>query len=453
VLRRLAISTIVAIVFVTGLGFLPTGGGNAPAPRFMLGARATDVPPGTPAATPTALSDQQSAPAAKKKQRRANRAQETPAAATAAPTSGPSPTEGASPTPDGRSINCSDFKTQEEAQAVFDRDKSDPYNLDPSGDGLACSLLPRAKDLNDPETLDAPVDQYGRPLVSNAMPAVPDAAPADPTAAPVASGSADSGGNAKRRNTARNAPAAPTQDPTSPNGGLRCADFATQADAQAALDQNPSDPYDLDPNHNGVACEELLPNGQEQAVSDQQPAKADKQAANSKQSGNQSSNQSGSQSAKQSAKRQRAAPTPTPQPVSDATPNKPNNANKQKKARQQQPAADSTAVPSDAALPAAATAAAALSDLAATPQAVAAGGLKSVKQDYDCIDFQYQEDAQAVLDQDPSDPYNLDPNKDGVACSSLPYRGSAATAITSVPKTGAGPATGVLLRPGASSGP
>src|SRR5581483_755745 len=99
----------------------------SPAREFMLGARATDVPPGTPAASPTALSDQQAEPGGKKKQRRANRAQETPTAAPVAATAAP-PTEGPSPTPDGRSINCSDFKTQEEAQAVYNRDKSDPYN-------------------------------------------------------------------------------------------------------------------------------------------------------------------------------------------------------------------------------------------------------------------------------------------------------------------------------------
>jgi hypothetical protein len=53
---------------------------------------------------------------------------------------------------------------------------------------------------------------------------------------------------------------------------------------------------------------------------------------------------------------------------------------------------------------------------------------------YDCSDFQYQEDAQAVYDADPSDPYGLDgppgPNNDttgtpGLACEHLPSRGSA----------------------------
>lgn len=42
--------------------------------------------------------------------------------------------------------------------------------------------------------------------------------------------------------------------------------------------------------------------------------------------------------------------------------------------------------------------------------------------DIDCVDFDYQEDAQALYDQVPGDPYNLDPSGDGFACSSLPSR-------------------------------
>ena len=49
---------------------------------------------------------------------------------------------------------------------------------------------------------------------------------------------------------------------------------------------------------------------------------------------------------------------------------------------------------------------------------------------YDCEDFTYQEDAQAVYDQDPSDPYGLDgpigdsfTGEPGVACEELPSSG------------------------------
>jgi hypothetical protein len=51
---------------------------------------------------------------------------------------------------------------------------------------------------------------------------------------------------------------------------------------------------------------------------------------------------------------------------------------------------------------------------------------------YDCSDFVYQEDAQAVYDLLPGDPYGLDgapgaeySGDEGVACESLPHRGDA----------------------------
>lgn len=52
-----------------------------------------------------------------------------------------------------------------------------------------------------------------------------------------------------------------------------------------------------------------------------------------------------------------------------------------------------------------------------------AGGLPDTGRDLDCADFTYQEEAQAVLDADPSDPHRLDGNHDGEACERLPRRG------------------------------
>ncbi|HVL56560.1 MAG TPA: hypothetical protein VM491_08640, partial [Burkholderiaceae bacterium] len=43
-------------------------------------------------------------------------------------------------------LDCEDFETQEEAQAVLDEDPEDPHNLDPNRDGIACALLPSAAD-------------------------------------------------------------------------------------------------------------------------------------------------------------------------------------------------------------------------------------------------------------------------------------------------------------------
>lgn len=41
-----------------------------------------------------------------------------------------------------RDLNCSDFSTQQEAQAAYDKDKSDPNHLDRDKDGIACESLP-----------------------------------------------------------------------------------------------------------------------------------------------------------------------------------------------------------------------------------------------------------------------------------------------------------------------
>ena len=51
-------------------------------------------------------------------------------------------------------------------------------------------------------------------------------------------------------------PASP--DPASPEpGDLNCADFASQEEAQATLDADPSDPNGLDADGDGIACEDL----------------------------------------------------------------------------------------------------------------------------------------------------------------------------------------------------
>jgi micrococcal nuclease len=42
-----------------------------------------------------------------------------------------------------RDLDCKDFKTQREAQAVLNADPSDPHRLDRDRDGIACESLPR----------------------------------------------------------------------------------------------------------------------------------------------------------------------------------------------------------------------------------------------------------------------------------------------------------------------
>lgn len=203
--------------------------------------------------------------------------------------------------------DCIDFATQEQAQAVYDADPSDPFNLDPNKDGIACSALPSQADLGGA-----------------------DAAPQD--------GTGDVGNNQRNRRNQNDNGAGDQQ-------AVSC-ETMSQEDAQAMLDDDPTDPNGLDPDGDGIACE----SGELAAPGD---------------GGNDRQNRRN---------RNRAANATT---------------------------AQVTAPPAD----------------------------------LDCINFTYQEEAQLVLDDDPVDPYNLDPNGDGFACTSLPTR---FVQVSAVPSTGTG---------------
>jgi hypothetical protein len=214
-------------------------------------------------------------------------------------------------------LDCEDFGTQEEAQAVLDDDPSDPNNLDPNGDAIACALLPAEED--------------------------GDTAPEADVEAAQAAQDEEQPRTERRRNRDRQA----AQEEPAPR---TCADFETAEDAQAAFDEDPGGLAALDEDGNGIACEELL----------------------------------------------------VAEPAEDDTTERRQN----RRNRDEEPA--DTAVDEPAALPA---------------------------EDLDCVDFDFQEEAQEIYNQDPSDPFNLDPNGDGFACSSLPSRDPL---ISQVPRTGAG---------------
>ncbi len=199
-------------------------------------------------------------------------------------------------------FDCIDFETQEEAQAILDKDPSDPSDLDPGGDGTACSLLPSAADLAEEDSRDR-----------------------------VAASAADNGTVRQRRRDRAN-----TDADTAVSA---CADY-TQEEAQQLLDDDPRDPDNLDPDGDGIACEDEELSGS--------PATA-------------------------------AEPATRDRPRST-----------------------------------------------------------TAFEDLDCEDFSFQEEAQLVLDDLLADPYNLDPNDDGFACSSLPSS-TGTPRINAVPKTGVGP--------------
>ncbi|EME59996.1 excalibur calcium-binding domain-containing protein [Amycolatopsis decaplanina] len=103
-------------------------------------------------------------------------------------------------------LDCRDFRYQEDAQAVLDKDRSDPHRLDDDNDGIACETLPKR----------------GTPPAKTIAPTLP----------PIT--------------TETRAPQFADKD---------CADFPSQAAAQAELKKNPRDPHKLDGDHDGYACE------------------------------------------------------------------------------------------------------------------------------------------------------------------------------------------------------
>jgi hypothetical protein len=130
-------------------------------------------------------------------------------------------------------LDCDDFTYQEEAQAVLDADRSDPHRLDGGQDGppdgVACESLPRR---GTPATTVTPIAEPESESTPETPTTTPPAAPTT-TAAPTTA-------------------AAPADDDVDRD----CADFATQADAQAALTSRAGDPERLDADDDGIACEQ-----------------------------------------------------------------------------------------------------------------------------------------------------------------------------------------------------
>jgi hypothetical protein len=91
-------------------------------------------------------------------------------------------------------LDCADFDSQTEAQVELERDRSDPHGLDADNDGRAC------------ETFDY----------------------------------SDGGGGGGDGGT-----------------DLDCADFPSQAAAQAEFRRDPSDPHGLDADNDRIACEDF----------------------------------------------------------------------------------------------------------------------------------------------------------------------------------------------------
>jgi hypothetical protein len=177
-----------------------------------------------------------------------------------------------------KDLNCRDFTYQEQAQDVLDADRSDPSHLDDAGDGIACESLPRRSS--------------GGPTTATTTKTTPTATTTtSATAAPVGystattttstteettssttsttttttSGSDSGSGSGSNSDSDSDSDADDDSSSSDTSGDDRdCADFVSQADAQAALDADLSDPDHLDADVDGIACEDHFGNAGQQ---------------------------------------------------------------------------------------------------------------------------------------------------------------------------------------------
>jgi micrococcal nuclease len=156
------------------------------------------------------------------------------------------------PAPDpGVDKDCADFRSQAEAQAELERDPSDPNNLDGDGDGVACETYPYGDSGGtggggDLDCADFATQQEAQAVLerdssdTNRLDADNDGIACETYPYGTGGGGGEGGG-----------------------GDLDCADFATHGAAQREFAKDRTDPNNLDADNDGRACEELIGEGRD----------------------------------------------------------------------------------------------------------------------------------------------------------------------------------------------
>jgi hypothetical protein len=154
-------------------------------------------------------------------------------------------------------FDCASFGSQEAAQAELDRDPNDPSNLDADNDGKACETYPYRDSGGGGNGSGGDLDCADFATQEEAQ-AELDSDPSDPNGL-----DADSDGVA-------------CEDLAGGGGGadLDCADFPTQQAAQQELAEDPSDPNNLDADDDGIPCEELAGGGADEEQYGKEPPAA-----------------------------------------------------------------------------------------------------------------------------------------------------------------------------------
>jgi hypothetical protein len=143
----------------------------------------------------------------------------------------------------GGDLDCADFANQEEAQAVLERDASDPNGLDADNDGIACEELAGGGGGGGDGELDCANFATQREAQAEL-----ERDPSDPN-------NLDADGDGVACETYPYATGSGGEDG---GGDLDCADFATQRAAQREFAMDRTDPNNLDADDDGIACEDLI---------------------------------------------------------------------------------------------------------------------------------------------------------------------------------------------------
>ncbi len=179
-----------------------------------------------------------------------------------------------------KDLNCRDFTYQEQAQDVLDADRSDPNHLDDEGDGIACESLPR-RSSGGPTTAtttkttptsttksatDAPVGYSTATTTTSTTTSTTQETTSSTTTSTTTTTTSGSGSDSGSNSGSDSDSDADDDSSSSDTSGddRDCADFASQADAQAALDADLSDPDHLDADVDGIACEDRFGNAGQQ---------------------------------------------------------------------------------------------------------------------------------------------------------------------------------------------
>lgn len=223
---------------------------------------------------------------------------------------------------------------------------------------------------------------------------------------------------------------------------LNCVDFETQEDAQAELDADATDPNGLDPNGDGIACA-LLPSENDDATSDDADESGGGGGGN-RQDRNQADDELDGEPAEDDSNQDATTDSGNQDRNANRSNNRDNNRNTQDESADDRNADDQNTDNQESVDSADNDRRNRNQNRNNQDDAETDAEVEIVdvapSEDIDCIDFEFQEDAQDVLDEDASDPYNLDPSADGFACSELPSQSGGTIRVTSVPTTGVGEA-------------